>query len=299
MDDQSNNAKDMSGAMLQGFLDEGNVEKANEVISQLYRSRIGLPDPGSSHIPFVFGGVTVGLGLGGALGYFLARRQLETKYDQLAAEEIAEMRQHYNEKVVALENQTEKPKLDDIVKERGYASTEPPMAITPPEAVIDAAKEAVIQAEDTAAGEPPDEPVVRNIFRDPEPVEDDWDWHKERARRSPLKPYIIHIDEREEQDAYDDVTFTYFEADDVLCNERDEVVDPADRDRLIGEEHLSKFGHGSNSPDLLYIRNDQLEIDFEICLSPNSYAQEVHGFDPPEQELRHANRRLRRTFDDD
>jgi hypothetical protein len=58
----------------------------------------------------------------------------------------------------------------------------------------------------------------------------------------------------------------------------DEVIDPDNRDNLVGDKNLDRFGHGSNDAFIVYIRNDQLEIVYEVVLSPNSYAEEVHGF---------------------
>jgi len=249
----------------------------------------------------------LGLAIGAVAGFFVAYRKAETKYRQIAEEEISaevdQMRQHYNEKAVALYASSQKEDLDEIVRERGYSadSTKPPMVVTPPTAVVEAAEAAqdIVETEDDEqADESSDEAEVRNIFEEAE-FEDAWDVSKERRQRSPLAPYVIHQDERDEFDHYDGVTFTYYEADDVLSNERDEVVAPEDRDRLIGEANLEKFGHGSGDASIVYIRNDQLEMQFEVVRSPNSYAEEVHGFDPPEPEIRHAHRRGRSPFDDD
>jgi hypothetical protein len=269
-------------------------------------------------IGLVFGGLVVGAAGGGALGYIFAKRVLEEKYNQIAAEEIAEMREHYHAKEVARDNAEEKGNLEDIVKERGYVpddddeeegeetdaeSATPPMAVTPPSAVVERAEE--VRDEEAETPPPPEEdpepePEVRNIFRDNQPPPDEWDWAKERAQRSPLKPYVIHRDEREEHDAYDSVTYTYYEADDVVCNERDEVIDAEDRERIFGEANLEKFGHGSDDATIVYVRNNKLEMDIEIVRSPNSFAQEVHGFEPEDKELKHSDRRRGRTpFDDE
>jgi hypothetical protein len=257
---------------------------------------------------FGFGGLVVGLGVGATVGYIFAKRQLEAKYSAIAAEEAAEAREHYYAKSVALENVKDKPDLADIVREQGYSvdpePSQPPMAVTPPSAVVEAAQEEeVVGAEPEAETA---EPVVhQNTFQqfgDAARPEHEWDWHKERSRRSPLKPYVIHIDEREERaDVYECVMFTYFEEDDILCNERDEVVGKEDRDRIIGEANLNRFGHGSGDATVVYIRNDQLEMDVEVNLSPNSYAEEVHGFEP---EIRHSDQRFRSrrgraSFDDE
>jgi len=41
---------------------------------------------------------------------------------------------------------------------------------------------------------------------------------------------------------------------------------------------VEKFGHGSGDPNVVYIRNEQYTAEIELCRSPNSYAEEVHGF---------------------
>jgi hypothetical protein len=250
------------------------------------------------------GYLALGVAVGGAIGGFVAFRfaysKAETKYSQIAADEIAEMRDHYNNKALALENRVERTSLTELVKEQGYSSedersVDPPMAVTPPAAVVESATEEpdeVVEAETVS-----DNGEVRNVFREAEVV-DTWDDHRERQKRSPLKPYVIHRDERDEQNAYDEVTFTYYEEDDVLCNELDEIVATGDRERLLGEKNLERFGHGSGDASIVYIRNDQLEMDFEVVRSPNSYAEEVHGLEP---EIRHADRRHRgkARFDDE
>ncbi len=250
----------------------------------------------------------LGLAAGGAAGAFvawrIAYRKAETKYNEIAATEIAEMREHYRQKAVALDSEASKKDLGTLVKERGYVPEEeepgmPPMAVTPPASVVEAAGETKEEdgVETPPAPEEDPEPEVRNVFQDNAPPEDNWDWAKERAQRSPLRPYVIHRDERDENDAYDAVTFTYYEADDVVCNERDEVVDEEDRERIFGEANLEKFGHGSGDASTVYVRNNQLEMDVEIVRSPNSFAEEVHGFEP---EIKHSDRRRGRAqFDDE
>lgn len=248
-----------------------------------------------------------GLLIGGGLGYFLARRLLENKSNAQVEAAVTEMQEYYREKVVALDAAVKKVNLEDLVKEKGYVteSTEPPMVITPPTAVIEAAEAAkdeeplmVVPAEAVEDIPPPVEEEVRNVFKDRDklaPPEDGWDYHRELRNRSPIRPYVIHIDEKNERDTYAESTLTYYEEDDVLCDEKDDIIDSADRDRLIGEKNLEKFGHGSGDPSIVYIRNDALGIVYEVVLSPNSFAEEVHG-------LKHSDeprRRRRDIFDDE
>jgi hypothetical protein len=277
------------------------AEGAEEVIRSLSQVKVA----------YTALGVAIGSAVGSLIAFNVAYRRAEAKYSQIAAEEISEMREHYNEKVVALDLSQTKGDLEELVRERGYSTSEPetgmpPMAISPPKAVVDAAQEAAeeeevsAEAETTVASAAQSEELeVRNLFHDNAPPEDTWDWHEERRKRSPLNPYVIHIEERDDNAAYDSVTWTYYEEDDVLCRENDEVVSVEERDKVVGEANLEKFGHGSGDAAIVYVRNDQIEVDFEIVRSPNSYAEEVHGFDPSEPEIRHAHRRTRVSIDDE
>jgi hypothetical protein len=233
-------------------------EKAELVARALIRNRIGF--------------YALGMGVGAITGYIVAKRLLETKYSKIADDEIEEMSKHYRAKTRALESKAAKRPVEEIVKERGYSEPEsetseaPPMAIQPPLAVVEDEEES-----------PTIEPEARNIFEEAE-ITHEWDWHEERKKRSPDIPYVIHYDERFETEEYTDVTLTLYEVDGVLCNERDEIIAPPDIDRLIGEKNLERFGHGSNDASIVYIRNDELQIVYEVVKSPNSFAEEVHGF---------------------
>lgn len=264
------------------------------------------------NVGLVFGGMAVGAGLGATGAFFFFRRRFELKYEAISQEAIAEMREHYQEKTRALEAKAAKQPLEEIVRERGYSSDtedeKPPMAVPPPTTTL--TPQAVVEAEEEPSEEEialqhrreaamEQDPQLRNVFEDHGPPEDHWDYQAELAKRSPVRPYVIHIDERQET-AYTEATYTYYDQDDVLCNERDEVIaEGMERDSLVGEGNLDLFGHGSGDRDVVYIRNDRLELDMEICKSTNSYAQEVHGFDPPEKEIRHGERRRRPRFDDE
>lgn len=279
-----------------------NVEEAHDKIDALTDAAQITASQAASR--FGFGGLIVGATLGGVVTYFVTRRQLETKYNQIIEDEVAEMRQHYRDKELALENDRAKPELEKLVRERGYStSTQPPMAVTPPDAVVEAA-----EAASEVAGDPrPPVPVVpreENVFRREQPAEaevglPEWDYERERARRTDRKPYVVHRDEVRENEEYDTTTFTYYEEDDVLCNERDEVVGKEDRDDLVGEANLNKFGHGSGDANIVYIRNDRLEMQMEVVRSPNSYAEEVHGFQHSEDLRPRGRSRERHSRDDE
>lgn len=246
---------------------------------------------------FAIGAFLVGAGIGGGITYLFANRRLEAKYTKISETEIEEMREHYVAKVRAVESTAAKRPVEEIIKARGYASSEaPPMAVQPPEKVMESEDESADEPDDSAMGSdevegphgirPPNVPItpaspspeVRNVFTDHGPPEDDWDPAEERKHRSPDIPYVIHYDERNDMEGYDDMTLTFYEGDDVVCDDRDTPIDPDRRNMMFGTKNLERFGHGSGAAEIVYVRNDQLEIVFEIIKSPNHFAEEVHGF---------------------
>jgi hypothetical protein len=264
----------------------------------------------------ILGGI-IGAATGALVTWGIAYRKAVADANARADIEIEEMREHYQAKGRALEAQAGKTDLEAMVAEKGYVSTEdekpesvsPPMAVQPPSTVI--------VSEDEKAGEPPDDSEMavnevegrlgirktaetKNVFREHETtVTHEWNAHEERKKRAPDRPYVIHVDERYELEGYSEESLTYYVADDVLCNERDEVVDPADRDRLVGEANLDRFGHGSGDPSIVFVRNDNLEIMYEIVRSPNSFAEEVHGITHSAWDSGNLERMRRRERDEE
>jgi hypothetical protein len=245
------------------------ADAAAEVAQHAEQMEQFIRSMNKTRLKFGLLGAAIGTAAGATATFVLVYRRAQTKYSKIADDEIAEMRMHYQAKIKASEATAQKlTPVKEIVAERGYAEPDepPPMVVKPP------------TVERQEEPPPPVEVETRNVFEDADAVDFEWDWHEERKSRSPDIPYVIHYDERYETEGYSEVTLTFYDGDNVLCNERDEIVDPDDIDRLVGEKNLYRFGHGSNDAAIVYIRNDQLEILYEVIKSPNSYAEEVHGF---------------------
>lgn len=228
-------------------------------------------------------GAFLGL-VGGALaGWGFANRKLRDRYGKIAEEEISQMREHFHAKAVALEG---KPALDGLVKDLGYVSVEE--AIERGKSLKGPDPEALARGDQESQA---DHEETKNIFVDQPEHADDWDYEVELASRNQERPYVIHYDEQNERD-YSTSTFTYYAGDDVLCDEKDKIIE--DRDDIVGDHNLDRFGHGSHDPLIVYVRNDALSAEFEIVKSDKTYAEEVHG-------LSHGDypRTRRARFDDE
>lgn len=219
-------------------------------------------------------GAAGGLVVGGAVGYFIAFKRLETKFDKIANDEIDQMRDHFHAKEKARESEDRKGDLSELKKHvapyAGDNADDVPVeeleyVPATPEAVANAAK---AQAE--LRGET-EENVFEKHAKDPS---DGWDQEHEENSRQPGVPYVVNMEEHGTK-GYTETSLTYYAGDDVLAGERDNIFE--DQDGLVGVGNLDRFGHGSNDPDLVYVRNDDMGVDFEIIRVHKSYAEEVTG----------------------
>jgi hypothetical protein len=118
-----------------------------------------------------------------------------------------------------------------------------------------------------------------NIFSG---IEDDWNEEEEVKKRRPGVPYTIHRDEffLNEPD-HSQTTLQYYLADNVLCDTDDTPI--YNHHKLVGE---LEFGRGSQDPNIVYVRNDDLKADFEVLLDHGYFQVEVLG-GQLEDELNH------------
>ena len=112
---------------------------------------------------------------------------------------------------------------------------------------------------------------VTSVFAN---VDDDWDYATEIAKRIPGQPYIVHRDEFfENEDDHSQVTVTYYKGDNILCDTDDTPI--YDPETYVGR--VLEFGKGSQDPNVVYIRNDRVGIDYEVLLDHGYYQVEVLG----------------------
>ena len=104
--------------------------------------------------------------------------------------------------------------------------------------------------------------------------DDDWDYAVELPNRSPDRPYVIHVDEyvADEMEFDHHVTLMYYAGDDILVDELDVPI--YNYQKIVGE---LKFGHGSQDPNIVYVRNEKLQLEYEILNNPESFQVEVLG----------------------
>lgn len=94
------------------------------------------------------------------------------------------------------------------------------------------------------------------------------------------KPYVISTAEfYEDKETYQKLSVTYYSRDRVLVDEHDQPV--PDIQGTIGPSIKRKFGQKSDDPQIVHIRNDHLEVDFEVRHDERSYKEVVLGYGDP------------------
>ncbi len=103
---------------------------------------------------------------------------------------------------------------------------------------------------------------------------------KERAKK--LEPYIISPDEYMSSE-YTAKTLVYY-ADRVLASDDDTRID--NPTMVVGRNALSSFGKYED--DSVYVRDDNLKVDYEILRSDKEYADVVKVEGNPKQALQNG-----------
>jgi hypothetical protein len=78
------------------------------------------------------------------------------------------------------------------------------------------------------------------------------------------------------------VTITYYAGDSVLVDDREQPI--RNVRNTVGPLSVNGFGGISEHSAIRYVRNEKLEIDFEIVLDERSYADAVLNYGNPNRE---------------
>lgn len=238
--------------------------------------------------------VTGGLLVGGGVGYILARHRLEKQYRDMANEEIASIKDAYKRRykeqpysdptstaatlIPRTEEEVELAEAQEISEEEGYTGKIIyPKMFTAVEGEIPPKKQRVVKTEVEVV-----EVTIDETFDMPDP--------------DPDHPYLITVDEYMEDETFDKITLEYYEEDDTLADEQETIV--PDIEGTVGQANLLHFGRGSKDKNVVYVRNQRLRADFEVCRDEGSFAKTVLGLQ--EDFLQHEDRgpRVRKMRDE-
>lgn len=125
-----------------------------------------------------------------------------------------------------------------------------------------------------------------NVFQT---YNEQWDWDIELMHRQDNHIYVIHYDEFVNNESnYSQETLTYYAGDDILTDQLNTPI--YDYEKMIGD---IRFGHGSNDQNVVFIRNDQIHMEWEILRDEGKYQVEILGYeieqDYEANDLKHSN----------
>lgn len=183
------------------------------------------------------------------IGGFLTWDFFKTKYEKIADEEIASVKETF-------EHREPKPdknyKVEEALKGNDeYINVSPGVA------------ERIIKIIDS------------NGYRNYSNTAIETDKKGGTADMELKQPYVITPEQYEDNVDYTKVSLTWYN-DEVLEDDWGNVLDPDD---VIGSDALKTFGQYEK--DSVFVRDDEEQIDYEVLLDTRSY-KETYGHDPVE-----------------
>lgn len=225
--------------------------------------------------------------VGAVSGYYVATKVLEERFNAKADAEIAEARRFY-----ATLNKTDYPTPSDAVKVLIDDDVDQAMQdySGDPETTLKNSelKEQVptvpgrpyatqnIQVGDTGTDTPTI--VINNVFTEHSAVNvADYEIpEEEKALRTSDEPYLLDQTEYDDDEkAYNHMALVYYEADEILCDDQEQVI--TDIDGTVGEDNLQRWGAGGAGNNMILVRNEKLELDIEVLRTKASYGELTQG----------------------
>ena len=195
---------------------------------------------------------TAGLCIGGGAAYILVKK----RYRLLAEEEIASVKEAFQRINEVKTRQT----ADD------WSSQPDPEADNSKEEYVEVLYHAGYS---TVSNEVPKDVVARQVVDvDIDAEEETVEVHVSQFERDPKKPYEIDVSDFMTSE-FDTISLTYWVEDEMLVDERDSQVE--DTDSTIGLHLLEQLKNMTEDGATIYIRNERLEVDFEVVRSPGSF----------------------------
>ena len=183
---------------------------------------------------------------GAGLGAIVSWQFLKNKYEQIANDEIASVKEAYNKKNDISSDESEEDEFQEKSADGKLVET-----TLPSEEEVSEYKK-----------------IVSNYTSNEN--------EEKGVTDMPRGPYVIKPEEFGNMD-YDLVSLEYY-ADKVLVDEDDHPIQ--DVEYMVGEDSLEHFGEYEE--DAVYVRNDLIKTDFEILLVESRYYEDDDDVDDDE-----------------
>lgn len=198
----------------------------------------------------------VGTLLGSATTYFVVKKKFETEKEN----EIKEMREYYTKREEIISENADK-EVDILKQEIESMRQDTEEQTSVDEEELEEYRNIVSQYNHPEYADA----LVRKRelqMADAKKAEEDMT----EERQEPF--YIIKPDEFGTIDDYELVNLTWY-ADGILADEFDNIIGEEEIEERIGSEALIEIG--KYLPKFIHVRNDDLEIDYEIGEDPRNY----------------------------
>lgn len=174
---------------------------------------------------------------GAAIGSLVTWKLVKDKYERIANEEIASVKEVFSRRYA--EKAKEAEEANDVSEDEEDHEPDPAEVNAYREMVKDLRYSSEEQVENNTEG-------GSTVFDG---------------------PYVITPDEFGEDPNYDTISLTLY-ADGILTDEDDEVI--TDVDDLVGEDSLTHFGEYED--DSVFVRDDRVKTDYEILRDLSNYS---------------------------
>jgi hypothetical protein len=203
---------------------------------------------------------------GGGAGFFIAKKLLEEHYQELAEEEIMDVRAYFTKKY-ANEIEVEEKEENRKLVER-YAKPSPEDLIGKVQSVKTTEDGVIIEGNI----DPEFFDEVEYVEYDDDDLEDEEhpEYLEEDDEPEPRdEPYLIDYTVFMQDNGYEKIDLYYYRFDSIMCTENDEILhSPYD---ILGWDWEEAVERKST----VFVRSETIETDYEIHALSKSYNEEV------------------------
>lgn len=214
---------------------------------------------------------------GGATGAFVYKKLMQDKYEETVKEEMEDIKNFYSNEY--------NERLDELQRDLNINITNTDLR----ERMVNLVSSVVEEEEDITeaefeAGELSKWESLLNKEgykeKEEEPVEEfPSKYYPPKEKREVASwaiPKVISLEDFMD-DSYEKETLTYYNEDDTLVDEAEDPV--VNVDDIIGDG-LIRFGELSEDDNVVYVRNERFQIDYEVIRVFGSYSRSVLGIIP-------------------
>lgn len=192
--------------------------------------------------------------IGVAIGSLVAWKVTKTKYEELMAKEDRELREYYNRKIKVYNAAA--TTLHDHYEEK-LAKIEKKSKET--EDGVDRDGDKIVDD----LRERYTEVLKDHKYSIDEPC---YEGGQDR-------PYVVSSEEFGNGDEYDIISLNYY-SDGIVSDDWGDKIE--DIEATIGEDFASHYDEDPEDPDVVYVRNDRLKVEYEILRNLSTYS-EMYG----------------------